>query len=180
MRSREVSSESRPAPGPRPRLGPPSPSPAAPQCAGPAPPPPGRVEDPAPSARPGLGSRAADARQVVPPRGKEGGASAGGARSRLSLRSRLSRALRSTVPQPGASAARLAGPEAAGARAGPRAAARRLPPVGAVVGPGCGRTFARRWRSRRDAARGPESREAGQPRDVAEPGDRGDAAQSAG
>lgn len=62
----------------------------------------------------------------------------------------------------------------------PRAAARRLPQVEAVVGPSCGGAFARRWRSRRDAARGPESWEAGQPRDVAEPGDSGDAAQSAG
>lgn len=59
-------------------------------------------------------------------------------------------------------------------------AERRLPPVGAVVGPGCDRAFARRWRSRGDAARGPESREAGHPRDAAEPGDSGEAAQSAG
>lgn len=83
-------------------------------------------------------------------------------------------------PAAGTSAARLPGPEAKGTQADTASGARRLPPVGAVVGPGGGGAFARRWRSRRDAARGPESREAGQPRDAAEPGDSGDAAQSAG
>ncbi|XP_032112318.1 high osmolarity signaling protein SHO1-like [Sapajus apella] len=65
-------------------------------------------------------------------------------------------------------------------RAGATSGGAPPPPVGAVVGPGCGRAFSQRWRSSRDAARGPDSREAGQPRDAAEPGDSGDAAQSYG
>lgn len=81
------------------------------------------------------------------------------------------------------SRSRSRGGHARGARGperAPRAAARRLPLVGAVLGPDCGGAFARRWRSRRDAARGPASKEAGRPRDAAGPGDSGDAAHSTG
>ncbi|XP_047618621.1 basic proline-rich protein-like [Phacochoerus africanus] len=109
---------------------PPPPHPV-PQCAGPAPLL-SRAEwkNPHPRPAPAPGDAAPDARQTVPPRREEGGASAGGARSLLYLRRRLGRALRNTVRRPRTSAARLPGPEAAGTRTGPLAAARRLPPGG--------------------------------------------------
>nr|XP_020035032.1 uncharacterized protein LOC109696396 [Castor canadensis] len=146
-----------------------------------APPPLGSVDKPVSWTRPCSVSAAPYARQIVPPGGEKGVhfCTQGAEPAVLETAAR-----RSVVESCLVSSA----PRSRGYRAGAcgdlsecceqqRAVS---PSVGAVVGPGCGRAFARRWRSRRDAARGPESREPGQPRDAAEPGDSGDAAHSAG